>query len=76
MAYGNSQARGQIEAAAASLHPSHSWGLSRLCDLHPSSWQRQISNPWRKARDQTCVVMDTSWICFHCTRMDTQSIIC
>ena len=26
---------------------------SRVCDLHHSSWQRQIVNPLSKARDQT-----------------------
>ena len=42
-AYGSSQARGQIEAAAAGLHHSHSnLDLSCICDLHHSSRQRQI----------------------------------
>ena len=35
------------------------WDLSRICDLHHSAWQRQILNPLSKARDQTCVLMDT-----------------
>ena len=35
-------------------------GLSRICDLHHSSWQYLILNPLSKARDQTCVLMDTS----------------
>ena len=33
---------------------------SRVCDLHHSSWQRQILNPLSEARDRTCVLMDTS----------------
>ena len=33
-----------------------------VCDLHHSSWQHQIPNPLSKARDRTCVLMDTSWV--------------
>ena len=43
-----------------------SWDLSHICDLHHSSWQCQIPDPLSKARDQTCILMDTSWIHFHC----------
>ena len=35
---------------------------SRVWDLHHSSRQRGIPNPLRKARDRTCILMDTSWI--------------
>ena len=42
-AYGSSQARGQIEATAASSR--------HICDLHNSSGQCQILNPLREARD-------------------------
>ena len=38
---------------------------SCVCDLHCSSWQRQILNPLSKARDQTHNLMDTSQVCFH-----------
>ena len=31
--------------------------LSYICDLHHSSWQRQILNPLSKARDGTCILM-------------------
>ena len=35
--------------------------LSHVCDLHHSSGQRWILiNPLSKARDQTCVFMDSS----------------
>ena len=35
-----------------------------VCDLH-HSWQKHwISNPVSKARDQTCILMDTSSIHF------------
>ena len=36
--------------------------LSCMHDLYRSSWQCQILNPLSKARDQTCIPMDTSWI--------------
>ena len=50
-AYGNSQARGWIKASAA--------------NLHHSSWQRQVLNPMREARDWTCDLMDTNWVHYH-----------
>ena len=37
--------------------------LSHVCDLHHSSRQHQILNPLSEAKDQTCVLMDTIWIC-------------
>ena len=37
---------------------------SRLCDLHYSSQQCWIHNPLTEAREQTHVLMDTSWV--HC----------
>ena len=40
--------------ATATLDPS--W----VCDLHPSSQQRQILNPLSEARDGTLVLMDSS----------------
>ena len=46
IAYGNSQARGWIGAAAASLCHSHSHARSEL-------WQYWMLNPLSKARDQT-----------------------
>ena len=65
MACGISQARGQIRATAASLHPSHrntrtEPDPSHVCDLHLSSWQCQILHPLSEAWDQTCSLMDTS----------------
>ena len=45
--------------------------LSRVCDLHHSSWQFRILNPLSEARDRTIVLMDTSQICFCWARMGT-----
>ena len=38
--------------------------LSRICDLHHSSWQCRSLNPLSNARDRTCILMDTSQIRF------------
>ena len=32
---------------------------SRICDLCHSLWQREILNPLKEARDQTCLLRDT-----------------
>ena len=34
--------------------------LSHVCKLHHSSWKHWILNPLNK--DQTCILMDTSWV--------------
>ena len=36
-----------------------------VCDLHHSSQQHQIVNPVSEVRDWTCILMDTSWVCYH-----------
>ena len=39
--------------------------LSHVCiNLHHSSWQHQILNPLIEARDGTCLLMDTSRVCY------------
>ena len=36
-----------------------------VCDLHHSSQKHQILNPLSKARDQTPILMGTSWVRYH-----------
>ena len=65
MAYGSSQARGPIGAAAAGLHHSHSnSNPSCIWDLHHSSLHHWILNPLSRARDPTCVLLDTRRVCY------------
>ena len=63
-AYGGSQARGRIGVMAASLPATATVmpDLSRVFDLHQSSWQHLILNPLREARDLTRILVDTSQI--------------
>ena len=61
-ACGSSQARGQIGAAAASLHHSHSNIRSRP-HLQPTPQLMAIPvDPLSEARDQTHILMDTNQI--------------
>ena len=63
-AYGGTQARGPIRAAAAAYTTAtaaRDW--SRVFNLHHSSQQHWILNPLSKTRDQTHVLIDTSQIC-------------
>ena len=39
--------------------------LSHIYDLHHISRQHHILNLLSKARDQTCVLMDTDRVCYH-----------
>ena len=48
---------------------------SLIYDLHHSSRQCRLLNPLNKARDRTCVLMDTSQILFCCATMGTP-IVC
>ena len=55
--------------ATATQHPSHTY------DLHHSSWQHQILNPWSEARDQTRNLMVPSQIHFHCAARELLLIV-
>ena len=76
-AYGNSHARGQIRAAATTLHPTATSEprsephLSQVCVLHHSSQQHWILNPLSKARDQTQTLMDPSLFRFRWATVGT-----
>ena len=37
--------------------------LSHVCNLHHSSQQRWIFNPLSEARDQTCIHVDSHFVC-------------
>ena len=63
MAYGSSLARGRIRATVAPYAKATAMqDPSLVCDLYHSSSQRQVPDPLSKARDQTCILMDTGWI--------------
>ena len=47
----------QLPATATS-----SWGLSRVCDLHHSSWPHWIPKPLSEPRDRTLIFMDPSQV--------------
>ena len=59
-AYGNSQARGQIGAAAeAYATPTAISDPSQKCEILCSLQQSRILNPPSEARDQTCILTKT-----------------
>ena len=70
MAYGGPQDRGPVRAGAVSLYHSHS-NVGSKPHLRPTPQQCQILNPLSEARDQTHVLMDTSWVCYHWTMTGT-----
>ena len=60
-AYGSSQARGRIRAAAATYATATAMqNPSLMCNLHHSSPQCQIPDPLSKARGRSPILMDTS----------------
>ena len=72
VAYRGSQARDWIRAGASGLHHAPAMpDPSRICDVHHSTRQRWILNELSEARDQTCILVDTSQICFHWAIMGT-----
>ena len=60
-AYGGSQAGVESEPQSlAYARATATLDLSLVCDLHHSSWQRQILNPLSKVGDQTRILVDPS----------------
>ena len=45
-----------------------------VCDLHHSSWQRQILSLLSEAGDWTHFLMDISWVCYRYATMGTPSL--
>ena len=75
VAYGGSQARDRIGAAAANLHHSHSnMGSEPDRDLHHSSWQCRILNSLSEARDGPFTLINTSQMCFCCASRGTPEL--
>ena len=69
VAYGGSQARGQIGATSSSLYSHSNTGSKPR--LQPTSQQCQILNPLSEARYRTRNLMVPSQIRFCCTTMGT-----
>ena len=63
MAYGSSQARGQIGAAPASLCHSHS-NVGSEPHFRPTPQLAATRDPYPTEQGQrlTCILMDTSWV--------------
>ena len=51
-------------------------GLSHVCSLHHSSWQRWIPHPLNEARDRTHILMDTSRVHYLCITVGTPTSSC
>ena len=49
--------------------------LSRVFDQHHCSWQRWILNLLSKARDWTCILMDSSQFCWSWTTLGTPRLL-
>ena len=73
MAYGSSQARGWIRAPAASLRPqTQQHGIRAVSATDSIAHSNAGSfNPQSEATEQTHVLMDTSWVCYHWAKMGT-----
>ena len=54
--------------ATATLDPTH------ICNPHHSSQQHQILNPLSKARERTCILMDTSQVHYCWVAMGTPGV--
>ena len=48
---------------------------SCICDSHHRSWQCWILKPLSQARDRTCILMDTSWVCYLWAMTGTPALV-
>ena len=72
MAYGGSRLGVESELQLPAYTTATAMGdPSHVFDLYHSLWQCQILNPLSEARNQTCILLDTSQICFHWAMMGT-----
>ena len=63
MAFGGSQARGQLELKPPAYATATAMkDLSPVCDLHHSSGQHRILKLLSEARDRTLVLVDPSGV--------------
>ena len=75
-AYGNSQPRSQIRAAATNLHNSHSnTGSKPQMQPIPQLIAMPDPLPTELGQGLNCILMNTSWIHFHCSIMGTPLIL-
>ena len=49
--------------------------LRCVSNLYQSSRQHQIPNALSEARDRACILMDTSWVCYHWDTMGTPGML-
>ena len=64
------------DPAYAGLCYSHSNARSKPLQPTPQLTAMPNPRPTEKARDQTCILMDTRWIHFHCATTGIPSQIC
>ena len=55
----------QVQAYATAVA---TWDPSCIFNLHHGLPQRRILEPLSEARHRTCILMDTSWVCYHRAR--------
>ena len=55
----------------ACITATATWDPSSICDLYHSSQQHWILHPLSEARDQTHILMDTSWVLYHLATLVT-----
>ena len=63
----------ELQLEAYTTAPA-TWDRSCVCDLHHSLRQPWIPDPLREARDQTCLLADTSQVRFHCAARGTHTL--